>query len=155
MEEQNTQTAHEAQSISNLTISDTAIIYLTETGKWTKLLSIIGFVFIGLIVIIGLFAGSMMSLISNGQMDNMPNGMGFLLGGMYLLIGLLYFFPTWYLMKFSQKLKLAIATKNNDELNTAFSNQKSFYKFWGILMIIMISIYILIGLFALAVFVLK
>lgn len=149
MEEQNTQITNEEHSESNLKISETATTYLSETGKWTKFLSIIGFIFIGLIVIMGLFASSMMSLMSGGQMGFIPAGMGFLFGGIYILMGLLYFFPTWYLFKFSQKVKLALSTNSNDELNTALSNQKSFYKFWGILMIIFIGIYVLIGLFAL------
>ena len=149
MEEQNTSMNFDNQSLSKLTISKTAVNYLSETGKWTNFLSILGFIFAGLIILMGLFAGSMMSMMTNGQTDLLPSGMGFLFGGMYILMGLLYFFPAWYLSKFARKLKLALSTKNEDELNTAFSNQKSFYKFWGILSIIVIGIYILTGLFTL------
>ena len=157
MEEQNLLSINEEKTTSGLTISNTAINDLSETGKWTKFLSIIGFIFSGLIVIMGLFAGSIMSLIPNGQIDNMFNGMGIIIGGMYILIGLLYFFPSWYLFKFSQKIKKALSTQNNNDLNlnAAFKNQKSFYKFWGTYMIITIGIYVLLILIALIVSVLN
>lgn len=149
MEEQNLQAKSEVLGTPSLTISDTAIGYLNETGKWTKFLSIIGFVFTGLILIVALFSGSILPYMTQGQMTNMPTGMTFLFSGMYLLMGLVYFFPTWYLLKFSQKLKSALANQNNDELNEALSNQKSFYKFWGILFIITFGIYLIIGLLSL------
>lgn len=157
MEEQNLLSTNEEKKTSGLTISNTAINDLSETGKWTKFLSIIGFIFSGLIVIMGFFAGSIMSLIPNGQIDNMFNGIGIIIGGMYILIGLLYFFPSWYLFKFSQKIKKALSTQNNNDLNlnAAFKNQKSFYKFWGIYMIITIGIYVLLILIALIVSVLN
>jgi len=149
MEENNTQITNEEQSVSSLTITQNASTYLNETGKWTKFLSIMGFIFVGLIVIMGFLAGSIMSIMPGGQSGVFPAGMGFLFGGIYILLGLLYFFPTWYLFKFSQKMKLALTTNSNDELNEALSNQKSFYKFWGIFTIVFIGLYVLIGLFAL------
>jgi hypothetical protein len=157
MEEQNLLSTNEEKTTSGLTISNTAINDLSETGKWTKFLSIIGFIFSGLIVIMGLFAGSIMSSIPNGQISNMFNGMGIIIGGMYIFMGLLYFFPSWYLFKFSQKIKKALSTQNNNDLNlnAAFNNQKSFYKFWGILMIISIGINVLLFLIALIVSVLN
>jgi hypothetical protein len=157
MEEQNLLSTNEEKTTSRLTISNTAINDLSETGKWTKFLSIIGFIFSGLIVIMGLFAGSIMSSIPNGQISNMFNGMGIIIGGMYIFMGLLYFFPSWYLFKFSQKIKKALSTQNNNDLNlnAAFNYQKSFYKFWGILMIISIGINVLLFLIALIVSVLN
>jgi hypothetical protein len=151
MEDQNVQPDHEDQLEPELTLSETAIDYLTETSKWTKFLSIVGFVFTGLVVLMGVFAGSLMSFLPTGPMGNMSQGMGALFGGIYILMGLLYFFPSWYLFKFSQKLQLALATSNDEELNTAFSNQKSFYKFYGIFVIIMIGLYALSALFALTI----
>lgn len=149
MEEQNNQPTNQDHTTSDLTITATAINYLTETGKWGKFLSIIGFIATGFIVIMGFFAGSLMSMMPGGQGDHMSAGMGVMIGIIYALMGLLYFFPTLYLFRFSQKLKLAIATKNNEEFNMALGNLKSLYKFWGILTIIMISFYVIFGLFAL------
>ena len=42
-------------------------------------------------------------------------------------------------------MRTALATKNTQELDAAFENLKSHYKFIGILMIITLSIYVLFG----------
>jgi hypothetical protein len=149
MEEQDLQSVNEEQSKTGLIISTSATNYLTETAKWAKFLSIIGFIFTGLTLILGLFAESIISSMSYGQIPNTSNGMEFMFSGIYLLLGILYFFPSWYLLKFSQKMKLALSIQNNDELNTAFSNHKSFYKFLGITYIVIIGIYVLLALIAL------
>ena len=101
------------------------------------------------------FAGSMMSFIPTQQIDQMPNGLGFLFTVIYLLMALLYCFPTKYLWNFSQKIKSALANQNEEELNAALSNQKSFYKFFGILMIVFLSIYAFTGLTTFLIFLLK
>ena len=132
----------DAGSFNNgqLTVSPLASGYLSETGKWGKFLAIIGFCVIGLIVLMGLFAGTLFS-----SMDAALPFPGFVMGLLYVLIGLLYFFPVYYLFKFSSKVRSALMTKNTQELDAAFENLKSHYKFIGILMIITLSIYVLFG----------
>jgi len=148
MNEQNNQELHSVQSELQLSISVSAANYLAETGRWTKFLSIVGFILTGIVVLAGIFAGTMMSIFTQGQMGDMPAGFNIIFGGVYVLMGLLYFFPAYYLLKFSQKLKEALSMRDNGALNTAFENQKSFFKFWGILMIIFLVLYGLMGIVA-------
>lgn len=155
MEENTIEASKEEQASASLTISKEAINSLTETAKWTKFLSILGFIFIGLIVVMAFFAGSMMSFLPTQQIDQMPNGLGFLFTVIYLLMALLYFFPTKYLWNFSQMIKSALANQNEEELDAALSNQKSFYKFFGILIIVFLSIYAFTGLTTFLIFLLK
>lgn len=155
MEENTIEASKEEQASASLTISKEAINSLTETAKWTKFLSILGFIFIGLIVVMAFFAGSMMSFLPTQQIDQMPNSLGFLFTVIYLLMALLYFFPTKYLWNFSQKIKSALANQNEEELDAALSNQKSFYKFFGILIIVFLSIYAFTGLTTFLIFLLK
>ena len=125
---------------SQLTVSPLASGYLNETGKWGKFLAIVGFCVIGLIVMIGLFAGTIFS-----SMDEALPFPGFMMGLIYVLIGLLYFFPVYYLFKFSSQVRTALINKNSQQLDSAFENLKSHYKFIGILMIITLSMYVLFG----------
>lgn len=155
MEENTIEASKEEQASASLTISKEAINSLTETAKWTKFLSILGFIFIGLIVVMAFFAGSMMSFLPTQQIDQMPNSLGFLFTVIYLLMALLYFFPTKYLWNFSQMIKSALANQNEEELDAALSNQKSFYKFFGILIIVFLSIYAFTGLTTFLIFLLK
>lgn len=118
--------------------------FLDETRKWTMFLAIIGFIFIGLIVLMGLIFGLVGSFF------------GSYLGGferiaillVYILIGVLYFFPIYYLMKFSINMKNAIQQGKQQELTSAFEFLKSHYKFIGILTIVALSLYVLLGIVA-------
>ncbi|WP_396601412.1 DUF5362 family protein [Algibacter sp. R77976] len=130
---------------------------LKETSSWTYFLSILGFIGIGFMVVFGLFFGVIMS--ATGAMgaanpyDSLGFSMGYL-GLIYVVLGLVYFFPILYLFNFSRKMKSALSTSNNDSFKSAFTNLKSHYKFMGIFTIAIISIYILvfIGAFASAAF---
>jgi hypothetical protein len=117
-----------------------SVVYLNETRKWTIFLSILGFIFLGLMVIMAIFAGTFFSSMSGGMA---PAGTGIFLSIIYLLMAVLYFFPILYLYKFSVHSKRAIYGESTDELTLAFKNLKSHYKFMGILTIVLLSIYLL------------
>ena len=75
------------------------------------------------------------------------------MGFTYLLMALLYYFPTRYLYNFAVKMKLAIQNSQQNNLEDGFENLKSLFKFSGIFMIVILSIYglvFLIGLIGLA-----
>jgi hypothetical protein len=132
-----------------LIINRVAAAYLLETSKWAKFLAIMGFILTGIIVLFALFAGSFMSMMPQSEMGNMPGGFGAIMTGVYLLLGIIYFFPSWYLFKYAQHLKEALASRNDEVLVVAFENQKSLYKFWGIFAIVMLALYGIMILFSL------
>lgn len=132
---------------SDLVISSETISYLSEAGKWSKFIAIMGFVLVGFMVLVGLFSGTIFSAL--GQQSGMPLP-GFAFGLIYVVLGAIYFVPLLYLFNFSTKIRSAVSSGNNYELNEAFKNLKSHYKYIGILMIILISIYIMIFLGAIA-----
>ena len=133
---------------SGLVISGSSIEYLNETRKWAKFLSVLGFILCGFLVLGVLSVGAIGSFIPSEEMRGLASSEGFILAIVYLLMGLLYFFPSLYLFKFSQKLKTALAFKNGSDLNEALSNHKSFFKFIGIFTIVTLALYLMIGLFA-------
>ncbi len=124
---------------SQLTVTPQASGYLHETSRWSKFLAILGFCFIGLMVLGGLFAGTLFATLG----DTMPYPG--LISVIYIAMALLYFFPVFYLFRFSNQIRVALHTKDTRTLEGALENLKSHYKFIGILMIILLSIYILIG----------
>jgi len=129
--------------------------YLQETAKWGKFLSIVGFISVGLMVLMGIFMGTMgMSAMNDiSTMGGGPNPFGMIGGGFFIifysLIGLLYFFPSLYLYRFSAKTKLALQNDDQAEMTEAFMNMKSLYKFWGIFMAVIIGFYALVFIMAL------
>jgi len=123
--------------------------FLRETGRWAMFLAIVGFISIGLWILLGIFyiamAGNMF------PQQGMPASMSMIfpaMGGIIIVSSLLFIFPTVYLLKFASKTKEALADKNTEKLTEAFENHKSFYKFIGIFTIIVISFYILFFIFA-------
>lgn len=117
---------------------------LTTTYKWTKFLGIMGFIGCAFIV---LAAFSMMALGNSfSNMEGMPYAglmTGSLLGGIYLLMGLLYFFPSLYLYQYAEKLKVAIHTRSEEQLILALDKNKAFFRFIGIMMVVTLIIYFL------------
>lgn len=123
--------------------------YLAETARWGKFLAIVGFVGIGLLVLMGLFFGTFMSSMMGMGMGGAGMGLSpFIFTVYFLLIALIYLFPVLYLYRFSTKMQIALRSDNEAELTASFSNLKSLYKFMGILMAIFIGIYALIFVFA-------
>jgi hypothetical protein len=121
----------------NLSVDDEAKEYLTEIAKWATFLSIIGAIGTGLlfIVSIGIIA-------FGGFLDNLKLGIPTnILGGMYLLISGIYFFPIYYLYKAASNIKEGIYKNNQYLLTEGFKNLKSHYKFIGIFALVMISLY--------------
>jgi uncharacterized membrane protein len=119
--------------------------FLIETARWAYFLAIIGFIMIGFIVVIAIFAGSLIGMMASQIPE--ANGLGAIGGGFitffYLLIAGIYIFPVLYLYRFSIKMKEALRTDNQESLSISFENLKSHYKFIGILMIVVLGFYAL------------
>jgi hypothetical protein len=147
-------TSQQANEIPVLRLNDHSIVYLNEIRKWAKFLSILGFIGVGIIVLLALSIGSIMNLISALSPTPLPVS-PFFLTVFYLLIALLYFFPVLFLYRFSTKMKIALEERNETELTDSFSNLKSMFKFMGVMAIVILSIYllILIGIIFAAIFV--
>lgn len=130
-------------------LNKAAAAYLEEGRKWAKFLAIMGFVGTGLMVIVGLFMGTIFSAIPYDDIPGFAGGMGSVMSFIYILAALLYFFPSLYLYNFAEKTKSALLNKDDNQLAEALKNQKSCYKFIGIMTIIIIGLYILMAFFGL------
>ncbi len=134
---------------NSLKITNDGEYFLQQTAKWAKFLAITGFIFSILFIILGLFLGtflsSMMSMANPSAASSMYSGsMGTFITIFYVFIGLFYMIPCYYLIKFANQTKLALSTNDSNMLSSALGNHKSVYKFFGIFMIVMLSIYALI-----------
>lgn len=121
--------------------------YLRETTKWSYFLSIIGFIGIAFMVVLGLFMGfiSAGSPLNWGAEDS-SYMYGYKLGValFYIIIALVYLFPVLYLFKFSKNMKHALSNTNSEAFIEAFKNLKSHYKFIAIFTIAIIVLYFII-----------
>lgn len=137
--------------VQPLIITEDIRSYVYETAKWTKFLSIVGFIFSGFTVIFAFGASAMLS--SMGAAMGPAAGMLGALGGgfitvIYLLIALMYFYPSLLMFKYSGAAKKAILFADQASLSVAMSKMKSIFKFWGILTIVLLALYLIVILFA-------
>jgi uncharacterized protein DUF5362 len=136
-----------------LVLNAEAQAYLRETGKWASFLSVMGFIFCGLILIIAIFIGSFFSLMSrfSPAYNTMPQGVGGVVSVFYILIDVLYFFFPFYLYRFADRIKKGLVYQDGIHVTSALGSLKSFFKLWGIITIIVVSLYLLIFLLVIVV----
>ena len=133
------------EDIFNLTIDEEGKGQLLETARWTKFLAIIGFVFLGLLIILAIFMGLGFSALAG--MTELSGAFGIGMMFLYLVIALLYFFPIFYLYKYSVLIRPSIMHSNQEQFNLALSYQRRMFKFIGILMLIVLGLYALLIVF--------
>jgi hypothetical protein len=129
-----------------LTITEDIRSFIYESSKWTKFLSIVGFVFTGLMVMLSLSVGAIMSSMNSmvGAQNNPYAAMGTGFLTVFLLItAAIYFYPSFILFNFSAAAKQAVLYGDQESLSTAMGKLKSFFKFWGILLIVILGFYAL------------
>jgi tellurite resistance protein TehA-like permease len=108
---------------------------MTEIVKWAKFLAICSFVGLGMM---GLAGVAMIIL----QFERQANVLSTVIMGLfYILMAVIYFFPAVYLYRFATASADAIEKLNEDTLEEGLENLKSLFRFTGILMIIMFSLY--------------
>lgn len=134
----------------DLRLNEMCKAHLREAAKWSKFLAIVGFIGIGFMVLVGIFMGT---LFNNSGMSEVPGMEAFNTMGttflmiLYIIIGLIYYFPIKYLYDFSIQAKSALDLSDSFLLEDAFSKLKSHYKYIGIMMIIILSLYALMFVF--------
>ena len=123
-------------------IEQETIKHLNTTRKWAMFLAIIGFIILGLIIIIGLIAGTFLTAFNSGGKDlGIPESLMFV---PILLLAVIYFFPVLFLFRFSKHTSHAVQTLDKLEFHKAIKNLKSFFVYIGVLIIIILSLYIVV-----------
>jgi len=134
----------EDAEVDALWITEDIRSYIYDAAKWTRFLSIVGFVLTAMFVMSAFSAGAMLSALST----TMPGHPMLKLGStvwtiIYLFFALLQFYPSFLLYKFSASATKAVLFADQPSLGEAISKLKSFFKFWGILTIVIIALYVL------------
>jgi MFS family permease len=133
------------QHLFELQLDPASQASLSETARWGKFLSIMGFILIGLLVLEAIFIGTIMSALTN----SLPGYQSAALPGAFmtiiiLLAAAIWFVPNLYLYKFSTQIKRALQSSDQDQLTQAFESQKKLFKFIGIVTIIYLGIIALV-----------
>ncbi len=114
-------------------------LYVSSMGKWMKFFAVlmtIALVFMALGCIGIMSFGSLIPLDMFGGLSLKWFGL------LYLILIILYIFPTLYLYRSSAAARLAVECDDNIQMVEFLKNNKSFWKFCGILTIVMLAMYV-------------
>lgn len=123
---------------------------LAGTKGWVQFMSILLWIGVGFMVLAGvgmMAAGSFMAdAIAKTQPSSpMGNKMVVLaMGGLYLLFALFYVYPALKLWSYGSRIGKLKNSLSLADLNTALHEQRRFWKFTGIVVIVMMIIYLLV-----------
>jgi hypothetical protein len=128
--------------IKKIEIDQETLAHFDTTRKWAMFLAIIGFIFLGLLLIIGLLAGTFLSAFSTGE--NSIGIHGPLMFIPIILMAAIYFFPVLFLFRFSKHASHAVHNYDKMEFHKAIKNLKAYFAYIGILLILVLSLYLVI-----------
>jgi hypothetical protein len=128
--------------VRKIEIEEDTLKYLSTIRKWSMFLAILGFIGIGLLVLIGLVAGVFLSVFKS---QNSPFGISeSLVFLVIIVIVVLYFFPVLYLFRFSKHTANAVRLLDKLEMHKAIKNLRSYYVFTGVFVIVVLALYLVL-----------
>jgi hypothetical protein len=146
MEEKTTTVAAKTELNFDIALNEEAVNKLKSIAKWSNILVIVGYVALGVMFIFCLALGTYIDKAMYLTGQSVPQGMGTLTYSISGIVSvLIYFFPLFYLHKFSRKAKEAIAQNDETFLSEALAKQDVFFK--------LLAWYTIISLFFLLIFI--
>ena len=147
-------------SLFSLTIDPASKIHLLETAKWARFLTIVGFVFLVLMVFVGIYSTVTINRFENNYREMGGLGSENVLGSagagvavMYLIMAVIWFFPLLFMFRFANLMRNALQSNNQELFSRSFQNLKVCFRYLGIITVIflvMIALSLLFGIMGLA-----
>lgn len=115
---------------------------LSATKSWVRLCSVLGFISTFFVILMGIIFMMGGSAMEGPATAGMPVPIASL-GIIYLVMGAFYFMPSLYLSKYASAISAAEASHSVSDISNAITYQKSFWKFVGIVALIMLVFMVL------------
>jgi hypothetical protein len=116
---------------------------LRGTKGWVRLLSIIGFLGAGLMLIAGGVMAALSSVGAGGESPFGPVG-GIALGLLYLVFAVVYFFMSLLLHRYAGAIGGLVRTRQVAFMEAALSHQRSFWRLVGVITVVGIVVWIVV-----------
>jgi len=117
-------------------LSEKMLRYLSDASPWLQFIGILGFIGCGLLVITGVISAIGFSAMSFLEFGDFPL---WIITLIYLPMGVLFFFPARFTYNFGRKIRNFRFSNSLEDLELAFKNNKSLWKFYGIICIIYLA----------------
>ncbi|MDR2747900.1 MAG: hypothetical protein LBB77_10705 [Treponema sp.] len=112
------------------------IRYLKEASPWLRFIGILGYIGAGFLILSGLITAIIALATGVGLWSGVPNVIGFV----YVPFGVAAFLPARFTYRFGMKIRHYLASGAEKDLEEAFKNNKSLWKFSGILAIVYLAL---------------
>jgi hypothetical protein len=139
-------------------VSTAAVGALAATKPWVRFMSVMVFIGAGLMVLAAIAMGAAVAMgggmmkSTGGAANPFAGPMGLVLVAVYVVLAIVYIFPGVKLWKYASCIAMLMQTGRHEDLVAALNQQRSFWKFMGVLVLVMLVVYMLAivagGLFA-------
>jgi hypothetical protein len=113
--------------------------YLKEASPWLRFIGVLSFIGCGFMFLGGIVFLIMTAALPDfaGDFEELGGGIG---SAVYIVSGVLMFLPARFTYNFGAKIRNYLRTNSEDDLEQAFKNNKSLWKFYGILYIVCLAL---------------
>ena len=142
MEENTEETIQQQQP--QLIVSEDMRSYIYDMAKWANFLAIVGFVIVGFLILTSFTIGSAMSTnpeLAAAMSTSRLSPIGITI--FCLVYAFAVFYPSLLMFKYAAKAKFGVLYGEQASLDEALGKMKSLFKFWGIITIVLLSLYII------------
>lgn len=139
---------HDAPATSPVVVTAGTLEHLRRAKPWVRLVAVLTFIGAALLVAAGLLMSVMGSAIPGFSEGMGAPFAGAAIGIVYLLIALLYVFPGLYLWRYANAIDSMVRNPQSLTLEEAIKHQTSFWRFVGIMTVVVLILYALIFVFA-------
>ncbi len=127
-------------------VTQGVLLQLQKTKPWVRLMSVVMFLGAGLMLLGGLAMGLMGAAGTLNQTASPFGGqMGAVFGvgmaAMYGILAVLYVFPALKLWKYADRIRDLLASRQLVDLERALNEQRAFWKFVGVMIVVVLIIY--------------
>lgn len=123
-------------------LTENMLICLKGTSPWLRFMGILGFVSAAATALWGLISLFLIPVMREAW-SYMPGIPGLVFGGsmalLFIAIGALIFIPSLFLYRCGEKIRSYLRAGMDQDLEQAFKNNKAYWKFVGILYIILLA----------------
>lgn len=135
----------ENQKYPQLIVTEDMRSYIYDMAKWANFLGIVGLVIAAFMLMAALTIGPTIN--ANPEMAKMLGQLGAMDGTtfsiFFLIYGLAIFFPSLLMLRYAAKAKHGVLYGEQESLDQGMAKLKSLFKYFGVLTIIFIGLYLL------------
>lgn len=121
-----------------------AIVQLQRTKGWVRLIGVLMWIAVVIMLLVGVAIISTQSIglfAAGGEINAYQSGQIFGLAAVYAIFAFLYIYPAIKIWKYGSAIKKLSASRQPEDLVAALNHQRGFWKFCGIMALIVLVIY--------------